>query len=170
MEYSGEGGEGVDRACSQWNTGEFSWCKAELDCKCQDTFNNTYTCLRCLANMIFIEVHLYVHLSRSFTLAGESVFCQFEDDENFEEYYDLGSDPWQLTNLAQSLDEEILSKERDMLAGLAMCKGKDCQKYNFDPTTTTTTTTTHSGASKLNHNFILVILFFFAGHLSFNKE
>ena len=32
---SGEGGEGVDRACSQWNTGEFSWCKAELDCKCQ---------------------------------------------------------------------------------------------------------------------------------------
>ena len=46
VEYSGEGGEGVDKACSEWNTGEFSWCKAELDCKCQDTFNNTYTCLR----------------------------------------------------------------------------------------------------------------------------
>ena len=45
VEYSGEGGEGVDKACSQWNTGEFSWCKVELDCKCQDTFNNTYTCL-----------------------------------------------------------------------------------------------------------------------------
>merc|ERR1712215_118629 len=27
VEYSGEGGEGVDAACSQWNTGEFSWCK-----------------------------------------------------------------------------------------------------------------------------------------------
>ena len=46
VEYSGEGGEGVDKACSEWNTGDFSWCKADLDCKCQDTFNNTYTCLR----------------------------------------------------------------------------------------------------------------------------
>ena len=47
VEYSGEGGEGVDRACPQWGQRDrFSWCKEELDCKCQDTFNNTYTCLR----------------------------------------------------------------------------------------------------------------------------
>ena len=53
MEYSGEGGEGVDRKCDQWNTGEFSWCKAELDCKCQDTFNNTYTCLRYVGIVLY---------------------------------------------------------------------------------------------------------------------
>ena len=53
VEYSGEGGEGVDRKCDQWNTGEFSWCKAELDCKCQDTFNNTYTCLRYVGIVLY---------------------------------------------------------------------------------------------------------------------
>ena len=46
VEYSGEGGQGVALRCSDWNTGEFSYCQAKLDCKCQDTFNNTYTCLR----------------------------------------------------------------------------------------------------------------------------
>ena len=47
VEYSGEGGEGVDQECQETvDKDQFSWCKAELDCKCQDTFNNTYTCLR----------------------------------------------------------------------------------------------------------------------------
>ena len=47
VEYSGEGGEGVDQECQETvDRTQFSWCKAELDCKCQDTFNNTYTCLR----------------------------------------------------------------------------------------------------------------------------
>ena len=46
VEYSGEGGVGVDRACPQWDTGDFAWWKGNMDCKCQDTFNNTYTCLR----------------------------------------------------------------------------------------------------------------------------
>ena len=39
MELFGALQETVDKT-------QFSWCKAELDCKCQDTFNNTYTCLR----------------------------------------------------------------------------------------------------------------------------
>ena len=112
MEYSGEGGEGVDKACSQWNTGEFSWCKAELDCKCQDTFNNTYTCVR------------------SFTSSGQSLFCQFADDEQFEEYYDLDTDPWQLTNLAMTMNEEELDQQRMILDDLAQCKGQECQQWN----------------------------------------
>ena len=115
VEYSGEGGEGVDKACSQWNTGEFSWCKVELDCKCQDTYNNTYTCLR------------------SFTSTGQSLFCQFADNEQFEEYYDLDTDPWQLSNLAMTMEDEERDQQRFMLLDLAECKGQECQKWNSDP-------------------------------------
>ena len=69
---------------------------------------------------------------RSFTSNKQSVFCQFEDDESFEEYYDLDSDPWQLTNLALSMEDEVLTEQRNILADLAKCKGQDCQKYNTD--------------------------------------
>ena len=87
-------------------------------------------------------------ISRSFTSAGQSVFCQFEDDESFEEYYDLDSDPWQLTNLALSLEEDQLIEERNILADLGKCQGQECQKYNIDI----------SGALGLNLNFILIII------------
>jgi len=112
VEYSGEGGEGVDKDCPQWNTGEFSWCKAELDCKCQDTFNNTYTCMR------------------SFSAVEDSMFCKFEDNESFEEFYDLTEDPYQLDNLAPLLGEE-LEEQRLIMAQLAKCAGQNCQQYNF---------------------------------------
>lgn len=111
VEYSGEGGEGVDKGCPQWNTGEFSWCKVEFDCKCQDTFNNTYTCLR------------------SFSNGGESMYCKFEDNEDFEEFYDLTEDPYQLDNLAPLLGEE-LEEQRVLMAELAKCSGQSCQQYN----------------------------------------
>ena len=88
--------------------------------------------------------HYFALPCRSFTGKGQSVFCQFEDDENFEEYYDLDSDPWQLINLALSLGEEELTVERSMLADLAKCKGKECQKYNYD----------NSGSSRANFTFI----------------
>ena len=35
------------------------------------------------------------------------MFCSFEDDENFEEYYDLDIDPYQLDNLAPALHDGI---------------------------------------------------------------
>jgi len=113
VEYSGEGGEGVDKDCPQWKTGEFSWCKAELDCKCQDTFNNTYTCMR------------------SFSAIEDSMFCKFEDNESFEEFYDLTEDPYQLDNLAPLLGEE-LEEQRLIMAQLAKCAGQNCQQYNFN--------------------------------------
>jgi len=109
VEYSGEGGEGVDKDCPQWKGGDFSWCKVELDCKCQDTRNNTYTCLRSFNND-----------------AGPSMFCKFEDDESFEEFYNLESDPFQLENLVPLTDEETLIERRLALAELSSCIGPSC--------------------------------------------
>ena len=90
------------------------------------------------------------------------MFCQFEDDENFEEYYDLDSDPWQLNNLALSLGEE-LTEERNMLADLAKCKGKECQKYNSETSTTTSTNHPSVALRPINNtellSFILILLF-----------
>ena len=96
---------------------------------------------------------------RSFTSAGQSVFCQFEDDESFEEYYDLDSDPWQLTNLALSMEEDTLTEQRNILADLANCKGEDCQKYNAD---------TVSGTQRfIINNMILMLSILYSLRLSF---
>ena len=48
------------------------------------------------------------------------------DDENFVEIYDLKSDPYQLTNLASSVEAEF-SDKKELLAHLKKCRGwKEC--------------------------------------------
>jgi len=51
------------------------------DCKCQDSANNTYFCIRKLTD------------------TENSIRCQFQDNEDFIEVYDLNEDPYQLNNL-----------------------------------------------------------------------
>ena len=99
--------------------------------------------------ILFFLHQILIFISRSFTSAGQSVFCQFEDDESFEEYYDLDADPWQLINLALTMEDDLLSEERNMLADLAKCKGQDCQKYNSGPV---------SGSHKFGLNFMIFSL------------
>ena len=65
----------------------FCWCLeqlclAEFECKCQDAANNSYSCFR------------------SFSAVEDSIYCQFNDAEDFIEFYDLRQDPYQLTNKA----------------------------------------------------------------------
>ena len=49
-----------------------------------------------------------------------------QDDESFVEYYDIKSDPYQLTNLAP-VGEENFSEKRELLSQLKVCKGwKEC--------------------------------------------
>ena len=33
----------------------------------------------------------------------DSIYCEFNDDEHFVEYYDLTKDPWQLNNAAPTV-------------------------------------------------------------------
>ena len=67
-----------------------SHCKVEWDCKCEDTRNNTYQCKRYLDDQ------------------ENKVLCRFEDEEDFVEYYNLNSDPYQLYNIPQ---EELSPEE-----------------------------------------------------------
>merc|ERR1712117_653323 len=76
---------------------------------CKDSRNNTYTCLRTLFDEVEEE---------------DTIFCLFEDDESFVEYYDIKSDPYQLNNLAP-IAEGNLSKKRELLSQLKACKGRE---------------------------------------------
>ena len=61
IEYHGEGSLGNDKGCP--NTEGMAFCQVDWGCKCQDSLNNTYTCVRTL------------------TTSDNSILCQFEDDE-----------------------------------------------------------------------------------------
>ena len=96
--YSGEYSTvGVPIACKDIVDVQMSQCRAEWDCKCQDVANNTYYCIRKIAE------------------SENSIFCQFEDDEGFIEAYDLIEDPYQLNNIFLDANEDsIIQKEHIM--------------------------------------------------------
>merc|ERR1712038_427828 len=102
IEYHGEGGvdNGNDAVCRDVNNGDLanlSICEKEWGCKCQDSKNNTYNCLRTLSD----EENL--------------LLCQFEDDVAYQELYNLQEDPHQLHNLydsrSRSLQQEFIDFE-----------------------------------------------------------
>ncbi|KAK6635375.1 hypothetical protein RUM44_000626 [Polyplax serrata] len=86
LEYHGESGN-KKNPC--YNDPNVKLCELEAACKCFDARNNTFMCVR--------------HLSDS----GNDVFCQFGDDESFEEYYDLQIDPYQMKNLFDGSKADI---------------------------------------------------------------
>jgi N-acetylglucosamine-6-sulfatase len=75
-----------------------------------DSFNNTYYCVRTL-------------------LMGEenSMYCRFEDDEHFVEFYDLVKNPYQLNN--DYADLEVWQRQRyeRRLQELMKCQGPTCR-------------------------------------------
>ena len=95
-----------------------------------DSFNNTYHCVRSLT------AGGYQHGSYNFckdgvcaapTTTRDSIYCRFEDSEDFVEYYDHSNDPWQLTNRADNLTQEERDYFELRLAQLRSCKGESCR-------------------------------------------
>ena len=82
----------------------FTECALNWGCKCQDSKNNTYNCLRALNDR------------------ENTLFCMFDDQEGSVEMYNLQLDPYQLHNLMESG-----SWYANRLQELTTCKGHhDC--------------------------------------------
>ncbi|XP_053505758.1 N-acetylglucosamine-6-sulfatase [Ictalurus furcatus] len=121
VEYEGEGHNVSDPACPSLGPG-VSECFP--DCVCEDAYNNTYACVR------------------TFSQTTNLQYCEFDDNEVFVEVYNLTADPFQLTNIAKSIDQEVLEKMNHRLMMLQSCSGQSCRtpgvydsRFKFDPQT-----------------------------------
>ncbi|XP_016125812.1 N-acetylglucosamine-6-sulfatase [Sinocyclocheilus grahami] len=119
VEYEGEGSNISDPACPLLGPG-VSECFP--DCVCEDSYNNTYACVRTVAQ------------------AANLQYCEFDDNEVFVEVYNLTADPFQLSNIAKSIDQEVLEKMNHRLMMLQSCSGQSCRtpgvydsQFRFDP-------------------------------------
>ncbi|XP_064551662.1 N-acetylglucosamine-6-sulfatase-like isoform X1 [Drosophila montana] len=109
IEYWGEGNDDTyNPACPGNRTDHLAQCTPDADCHCQDSWNNTYTCIR------------------DFRYNLDRIYCEFRDTENFLEAYDLHQDPYQLKNIVY----DLLPMERALygllLQNLTKCTGKTC--------------------------------------------
>ena len=81
-------------------------------CKCEDSTNNTYACVRTL------------------TVQENSLFCTFSDEQDFEESYDLLSDPFQLHNIIRDFEPLRRNYFHQQLQTLLKCEGYECNQTN----------------------------------------
>ncbi|KAI4454370.1 n-acetylglucosamine-6-sulfatase family member [Holotrichia oblita] len=89
VEYYGEGQpEYIDDGCPY--SENLSQCSLLNWCKCQDSKNNTYTCVKYIMENINLK------------------YCRFYDDVGFREAYDLAKDPFELINIYSKLNEELI--------------------------------------------------------------
>uniref|UniRef100_A0A3B4GG04 N-acetylglucosamine-6-sulfatase n=2 Tax=Haplochromini TaxID=319058 RepID=A0A3B4GG04_9CICH len=119
VEYEGEGRNKSDPACPLLGPG-VSECFP--DCVCEDSYNNTYACVRTIARSSNLQ------------------YCEFDDNEVFVEVYNVTADPYQLTNIAKTIDKEVLEKMNHRLMMLQSCSAQSCRtpgvydpRYKFDP-------------------------------------
>uniref|UniRef100_A0AAY4D1R2 N-acetylglucosamine-6-sulfatase n=1 Tax=Denticeps clupeoides TaxID=299321 RepID=A0AAY4D1R2_9TELE len=106
VEYEGEGSNISDPACPLLGPG-VSECFP--DCVCEDSYNNTYACVRTVSTSTNLQ------------------YCEFDDSEVFVEVYNLTADPFQLTNIAKSIEQEVLEKMNHRLMMLQSCSGQSCR-------------------------------------------
>nr|XP_055045645.1 N-acetylglucosamine-6-sulfatase [Misgurnus anguillicaudatus] len=119
VEYEGEGSNISDPTCPSLGPG-VSQCFP--DCVCEDSYNNTYACVRTVSQ------------------AANLQYCEFDDNEVFVEVYNLTADPFQLSNIAKSIDQEVLEKMNHRLMMLQSCSAQTCRtpgvydsQFKFDP-------------------------------------
>ncbi|XP_075218696.1 N-acetylglucosamine-6-sulfatase-like isoform X2 [Lycorma delicatula] len=112
IEYQGESNENknsIDPRCPWIYDNNLTQCSIDADCKCQDSKNNSYTCLR-----------------RIDLLSNNFIYCEFTDSEYFREYYNLVHDPYELNNTINYLNEETKKGLHSTLQQLNKCKGSFC--------------------------------------------
>ena len=58
-------------------------------------------------------------------LANNFLYCQFNDDDSFEEYYDIDQDQWQLKNAINDLNSNERNELKGMLKRFVKCHGSE---------------------------------------------
>lgn len=110
IEYWGEGStETFSPDCPYRKSQRLSGCTLEASCKCQDSWNNTYACVR--------------HLGPD----DNFIFCTFSDRESYQEAYDLETDCNQLHNIGFDILPSVQAQYQVMVANLKECKGATCR-------------------------------------------
>lgn len=110
IEYRGEGNADTQSAeCPYRKSQRLSGCTKAAACKCQDSWNNTYSCVRHMAEDI------------------NFMFCTFEDRESFQEAYDLNNDFYQMDNIGFDILPSVQARYQIMIENLKTCKGDSCR-------------------------------------------
>ncbi|XP_058463917.1 N-acetylglucosamine-6-sulfatase-like isoform X1 [Malaya genurostris] len=111
IEYWGEGiVETYNSECPWQKKDKLYLCTTDMACHCQDSWNNTFSCIR--------------HLAKDLDLT----YCQFKDTENFAEAYDLKNDLYQINNIAYTILPSIRAKYNLALGNLTECAGATCRR------------------------------------------
>ena len=89
------------------------------DCVCDDSWNNTYTCA--------ID---------NFTSGKINKICQFEDEEKFLEIYNVFNDPFELDNLAETVNggksdesQNLKTIIQEFFSNFKNCEEDKCRDY-----------------------------------------
>lgn len=110
VEYWGEGNVDTwNPECPYNKHQRLSECSPQMACKCQDSWNNTYSCVRHLAENI------------------NFMFCTFQDREHYQEAYDLNNDFYQLENIGFDILPSEQAHYQIMVENLKLCKGDSCR-------------------------------------------
>lgn len=110
IEYWGEGNSDTySSECHYRKSQRLSGCTLQAECKCQDSWNNTYSCVR------------------EITEGSNFIFCMFRDREEFQEAYDLESDEQQLENIGFDILPSMQAHYQIMIENLQNCAGTSCR-------------------------------------------
>ncbi|XP_057341446.1 N-acetylglucosamine-6-sulfatase-like isoform X1 [Microplitis mediator] len=83
-------------------------CDKNMACKCEDSANNTYSCIR------------------RFSDKYNNIFCIFEDNQHYIEAYDLNEDQYQMMNIGYKMNHSRRRRFRKRLNQMVKCIGSDC--------------------------------------------
>lgn len=132
IEYFGENMDQISSTSPcihQWDSGMSCWTEGNeklqpgpfsggILCSCQDSTNNTYACIR-RVNGGFNKN------SNDVALAENFLYCHFDDNDSFEEYYDIDKDVWQLKNAINDLSSQQHDELKVMLKRFVKCRGNN---------------------------------------------
>eukprot|EP00484_Ammonia_sp_Unknown_P024795 CAMPEP_0197034766 /NCGR_PEP_ID=MMETSP1384-20130603/12753_1 /TAXON_ID=29189 /ORGANISM="Ammonia sp." /LENGTH=562 /DNA_ID=CAMNT_0042464721 /DNA_START=20 /DNA_END=1708 /DNA_ORIENTATION=- len=121
VEYHGEGYTHYEyRECDSHVDG--------FDGSLCDAWNNTYTCLRWIDERSDADF-MYCNF-KCFTEGRVETECEekYSSVEAKGEYYDLNEDPWQMTNIWNTLSEQQVQYFNGKLLEFRSCSGDECRR------------------------------------------